>query len=1120
MPESRHKYLFERLGDHDFQQLVGALLVDQFPGFVPMALRQADGGRDGLRHDEAGQVLIYQVKWSVNGKEKDPVSWLEQVVRDEADNLRRLAAEGVRRYALVTNVPSTAKSGVGTFDKLTERLRAHAKAFGFDEMTCFWREALNAWVDNAPTATKWAYAEMLAGWDLVMYLTAEHADASESRGTRQLVRKVVAAQWEEDRQVKFSQSDVDRQQVVDLFVDVTADRVHGPAIRSGRASTSPSLGGAAKYLTHSTRPFTLVRGAPGQGKSTLSQYLCQMHRSSFLPEAQRPAALPKLDQPRFPVRLDLSDYARWMSGVDVWNNTDDQKVNRTKTRKGAEATVECFLADLITHEGGGVSVAASAVQGIFSRVPSLVVLDGLDEVGNPSMRGRVVAEIDKFAARAATYLVPPHVVVTTRPSAGELPEPSAEHFEVISLNQLTTPQRDAYLRKWCAVRGIRGKDGRTLRNGFKDKSQEPYIDELAGNPMQLTILLDLIHQQGFATPTQRTDLYDKYVDLLLAREANKHPRAVRDHKDELLEIIPFLGWYLHARTEQSAINTSMGVGDLKAAIRHFQTTYGNPVSVVDSLFEGASDRLWALTSKVDGSFEFEVLSLREYFAARFLYRNAGEGTPDFDSTTVLRELLRRPYWLNTARFYGGNAKDRDIFALTAGIEEELSSDAPPASFLAAWALLTDGVFQRRPREARKVIAALCSEAGLTVLLPALNRRDIVALPQLPYVAHGDLDPTWARLTALIAQHPSDPANELRTQALRELLNQHKAFATWWYSNLSEAVGTPSQNAWLALAASCEAGAGRTADLDGFDLSDGAAEAFLSTGLVPPPGSLLEEDLLAAVLDGQCANVTSVRSMPAQVAAALAPHSFVADSEARFPASSDTERLRSDAIGQLGKALSPYAAIAKHRAFNKAGYRGSTFPWENTAAALHVHAGRCWLASEIAIIGAASPMRLGYTKRPGATAFGSSGHPSELLAQSRAHANDAAWWQAQSKVVEDDDLGRAEWSFALWSVASGAVISELLSALEDAIEALSPQRKRAVLRAAETMVESGWLRKRPVTVNGGVAYLGPLIARRNGHPTHTSNAAPPAPEGVKSPDSLLSIARAEGWFKVDEQPTYR
>ena len=59
MPDSRHKYLYERLGDHDFQQLVGALLTLRFPDFVPLPLRQSDGGRDGV---DPSKRLVYQVK--------------------------------------------------------------------------------------------------------------------------------------------------------------------------------------------------------------------------------------------------------------------------------------------------------------------------------------------------------------------------------------------------------------------------------------------------------------------------------------------------------------------------------------------------------------------------------------------------------------------------------------------------------------------------------------------------------------------------------------------------------------------------------------------------------------------------------------------------------------------------------------------------------------------------------------------------------------------------------------------------------------------------------------------------------------------------------------------------
>lgn len=1119
MPESRHRYLYERLGDHDFQQLVSALLASQFPDYLPMALRQTDGGIDGLRNIDPETLLIYQVKWSASGTNKNPISWLDGVVRKELDNLRRLAEEGVRHYVLVTNVASTAKPETGTFVQVDSKLKAYAKDLGYDQMTCIWREALNPWVDNAPTETKWAYAEMLAGWDLIRFLVADQVGATKNRADRKLIRQVAAAQWDDDQRVKFSQAEVDRERMVDLFVDVTADLIHSPpSIRLRSSLHTSSLGGAAAHLLNAPTPFTLVRGAPGQGKSTLSQYVCQVHRAAFVPGAERTETLPILENPRFPIRLDLSDYALWLAGNNIWDHSDDRKSRRGKAPKGEQATIECFLADLMTHESGGITTTVGVVQDIFERVPSLVVLDGLDEVGSVSIRRKVVKEIDAFAGRARTYTVPLKMVVTTRPSAGELPEPASDKFEIIALNQLTGEQQADYLRKWCAVRGIRSGDGRALRRSFNEKSREPYIRELAGNPMQLTILLDLLHRQGAATPTQRTDLYDAYVDLLLAREANKHPKAVRDHKDELLEIIPFLGWYLQAHTEESQINGRMTVDELKAAMRHFQTTYGNRESIVDELFEGVSDRLWALTSQVEGTYEFEVLSLREYFAARFLYRNAGEDNPHFDNTTVLRELLRRPYWLNTARFYGGNAKGSDLYVLAAGIDQELATASVPAPYLASWALLTDGVFQRRPHEARKVLTALCSDVGIAFLLSALDRRDIVALPELPSPTDGDGDPTWTRLTMLIRADPEDPANPQRVRVLRELLNQGTEFTTWWHEQLSAAIGTAHQNAWLAIGACCEAGAGIAANFENMDLSGDGAELFLSTGLIPEAESPFETALLNAVLNGECPCVTSIRSMPAQVAATLAPGEFLTTSDAGFISGDDrAKRRRNEAINQLRKAHSPWEQIGKKRAFST-GHRGSTFPWTNTAAAVHEHTGGCWIASEIAIIGAASPFRPGYAKRPEVNAFGRGAHPSVLHAQVRTNESNVSWWREQLNTI-DDELGRAQWALALWCVASGSVVTELLPELAQVLEQLPLSRRRIVLRAAEQIALFGWLQRRPVTAEAPDAALSELNKLR----TLNSPIEPEARfiAGDHTPSAaLLSVARSQRWLKVDTAATYR
>ena len=278
----------------------------------------------------------------------------------------------------------------------------------------------------------------------------------------------------------------------------------------------------------------------------------------------------------------------------------------------------------------------------------------------------------------------------------------------------------------------------------------------------------------------------------------------------------------------------------------------------------------------------------------------------------------------------------------------------------------------RPTEAASVLDALCAEDGVPQLLEALARKEISPLPQLPSPTSTNL--TWTRLTTAIAANPADSMNSMRVRVLRELLSQRTDFARWWAEHVTASIGTATERTWLELAAGCDAAGGLVIDLAGVDLSGGGAQRVLNAGVVPPPGSALEGDLIRAVLDGQCPATTSVRSLPAQIAAALAPTAFFTSSDTGFNGQSDRDsRRRQDAITLLRRASSPYADIAGRRRF-KQGEKGSTFPWANTATALFDHAGRCWLASEIAIIGAASKHLSGHTTKAGATAFGATSHP--------------------------------------------------------------------------------------------------------------------------------------------------
>ncbi len=94
---------------------------------------------------------------------------------------------------------------------------------------------------------------------------------------------------------------------------------------------------------------------------------------------------------------------------------------------------------------------------------------------------------------------------------------------------------------------------------------------------------------------------------------------------------------------------------------------------------------------------------------------------------------------------------------------------------------------------------------------------------------------------------------------------------------------------------------------------GNAAFVLDTGLGPHAGSQLEQRLLRAVLDGEGADVKSVRAMPAQVAAAFSPKLFYTASDSSFVDIDERNAARrSDAINRLRKSAPDYGRIATLR----------------------------------------------------------------------------------------------------------------------------------------------------------------------------------------------------------------
>nr|WP_271209867.1 NACHT domain-containing protein [Rhodococcus wratislaviensis]GLK34654.1 hypothetical protein GCM10017611_15030 [Rhodococcus wratislaviensis] len=1085
------RYLYDRLSEKQFQQLCNALLAHSFPDTTCYPVGHSDGGRDAVRRT-GGRSVIYQVKWTSKPKQS-PVSWLNEAIKGEADDIRRLVKDGAEEYYLMTSVAGTAVPGRGTMDRLDERLEEYSAEFGIP-MRCWWQADIDARVDAAPSSLKWTYQEMLAGVDAVRYLIEGDNLAAKDQELRTLLINVLATQWQEDVKVKFKQAELEAHHLTDLFVDVEATRLSHPrrAVTLAHTAHPEHLGGTAKYLLSAPQPLTLVRGEPGQGKSTLGQYLCQVHRAEFLTDdGYRSGGTPvgTSQVPRLPLRLDLRDYATWLGNGDPFSDQDENSTKRRRQRK--QGSLESFLAELLHARSGGLTATVETVRDVLHRFPMLIVLDGLDEVAQVQTRTRVVKEIDEFAARLGTSLNAPQLVVTTRPNASGMAEPSAETFETIALSRLSAPLRTEYLRRWADTHSIHGRDRRDLERTFRQRSSEPHILQLADNPMQLTILLYLMRKRGNSVPAARTGLYTSYMETFLDREAEKTP-AVDEYRDDLEEVTAYLGWHLQALAETTGANGQLATKALRKAILDYLFGVDKETSLVDALFTAVTDRVWALTSKVQGTFEFDVQPLREYFAARFLNEFAGADIRGFDKSTVLRALVRRAYWLNTSRFYAGFAKPNELAGLVEGLADEFEEGVRPLQVrLAAWTLLSDGVFSARPRTQRSAVELVSDELSIRLLAHTMESN-----PEAPVLAY---DRGGRQLAELLqTQLASDPESPLTPErvAIVKRLQDREAFNAWWQSELFATNGT-RQVAWLRLGEPVQAAI--YVDPDGvakLDLSDDSAVAAgVGAGVMPDPGSRLEERMIQAVLSGQCSDSEGAGwGVPGDLLKLCAPrhHLRKASEEAQVYRAvvghsemGISNSVRQAALRRLKAHDARFEQLQRALRFNK-GQTGTTSPWGNTARALCNIYGPCWLAAEIAIIGAALPtdeFRTGVDITRDSAPFGPAADYGRLLRDIRFNRAKSEWWDEQF-AEHEDPLSRATWALALAAVASPDIVAANLIKLGTVTEELPTPRLAALLAGSSRLGAAGLSHRLGtdtlVAAVGISVEVGLLVAHRHAH----------------------------------------
>ena len=390
-----------------------------------------------------------------------------------------------RQYFFLTNIKGTAHPSVGSIDKAHEQL---TETFGIPTHV-WWRDDLDRRLDQSADI-KWSYPELLKATDLLPLLIRTPEDTRELQSAR-VLKSYVAAQYQADSDVKFKQVDLKRK-LTDLFVDLPLAHKR-PLIeqehRRRRFSMNDSrdiddyinrLHAFEDYGFEDEHPFNnsglagsfllqmplskgvsriVIEGAPGQGKSTVTQFLCQVNRLRLLQSVRELKTIAdehKNGPTRAPFRIDLRDYATWVSGRHPFTSTREQPVPDPK-----QQSLESFLVMQVNCQAGGMQITQDELLQFFSRSHSVIVLDGFDEVADIAARKQIVDEICKAAARLNAHAKSMQIIVTSRPAAfANSPGFPEDDWLHLQLKDLRRSNIEAYKKKWIEAQELSNDEGR------------------------------------------------------------------------------------------------------------------------------------------------------------------------------------------------------------------------------------------------------------------------------------------------------------------------------------------------------------------------------------------------------------------------------------------------------------------------------------------------------------------------------------------------------------------------------------------------------------------------------------------------------------------------------------
>lgn len=681
-------YRLDNLSPKAFEQLTQALADNIFGRGLVVFGDGPDGGREAAfngtvtlpgRAQPVHGYFVLQTKFKPKPLfDQRDTSWLKDQLRNEFKEYET-RADRTRpdQYLICTNVILSGLPKKGGKDDIFYFVQHWASFLGIKDFEIWDHDKICALLDQYPYIRQ-SYTAWITPSDVLTRLLAAVSDKS----TRlpEVLQKFAQNEFLQDTYARLEQaghSSGQRTSLAKVFVDLPVSAKFKPTpenyifpaentkiveylLTDGDQKLTPQSEPAEKDPAQQLSPYKgrhVIIGGPGQGKTTVSQFVAQLYRARALYSHSDAVLLPS-------VKSALKELNDQMEHEDIALPNVQRIPFRVSLSKFADflhkkypepVTLIDYIRDhinQITNE----EITKDDTRTVLNTAPIVLILDGLDEVPTTSNRQAVMDMVSQFLVDARHCRADLQVIATTRPQ-GYNDDFAPTVFAHHELEELDTEAALHYATRLANARYAVDTDRRSI---VKERLAEAIEDEatrrLTRTPLQITILCALVDQIGEA-PRERWKLFREYYEVITKREIERGIPAsqiIRDFRSDIDAIHERVGILLQVLSEQrGATEAALTTPQLKEIIRKRLAEQGHEGEALqhltDQMLAAASERLVFIVGLEADRAGFEIRSLQEFMAAEALCNASDEKLKE-----RFTWILKSTHWENVALFIVGH----------------------------------------------------------------------------------------------------------------------------------------------------------------------------------------------------------------------------------------------------------------------------------------------------------------------------------------------------------------------------------------------------------------------------------------------------------------------------------